>query len=119
VPLGNGTELYPNGDEVQTVEPWTPPDVWAGVSNHLANLILTDIEAGMPDGNRYSDGSNVTDRAAWRVVTKHVPDKTEKEARQIIKTWVKNGALVRIEYENPATRKPVKGLRVDDTRRPS
>ena len=26
VPLGNGNELYPNGDEVQTVEPWTPPE---------------------------------------------------------------------------------------------
>jgi hypothetical protein len=26
VPLGNATDLYPNGDDVQTVEPWTPPD---------------------------------------------------------------------------------------------
>ena len=26
VELGNGTDEYPHGDNVQTVEPWTPPD---------------------------------------------------------------------------------------------
>lgn len=28
VPLGNCTALYPNGDDVQTVERWTPPSIW-------------------------------------------------------------------------------------------
>ena len=41
VDIGNGTELYPNGDQVQTVEPWTPPDAFAGLSNLLINQILT------------------------------------------------------------------------------
>jgi hypothetical protein len=119
VPLGNATELYPHGDEVQTVEPWTPPDTWAGLSQHLLNQILSDIDVGLLDGNRYSDAPNVTDRAAWRVVAKHAPDKTEGDARQIIKSWVKHGVLVHEDYENPATRKLVKGLRVDDAKRPS
>jgi AAA domain len=119
VPLGNATDLYPNGDEVQTVEPWTPPDAWAGLSSPLLNQILTDIDAGMPDGNRYSEAPNVTDRAAWRVIVKHAPAKSEADARQVIKAWVKSGLLVRDEYENPATRKPVKGLRVDNAKRPS
>jgi len=35
VRLGNGTDDYPtNGDEVQTVERWTPPDM--GEDHHLA-----------------------------------------------------------------------------------
>jgi hypothetical protein len=29
VDLGNATADYPEGDCVQTVEPWTPPDIWA------------------------------------------------------------------------------------------
>jgi hypothetical protein len=116
---GNATDLYPHGDEVQAVEPWTPPDTWAGLSHHLLNQILTAIDAGMPDGNRYSDGSGVTDRAAWKVVLEHVPDKTEVQAREIIKTWIKNGVLVPYDYENPTTRKTVKGLRLDTTKRPS
>ena len=46
VPLGNASDLYPSGDEVQTVEIWTPPDAWADMSAHLLNRILDDIAAG-------------------------------------------------------------------------
>jgi hypothetical protein len=60
VPLGNGAGLYPSGDEVQTVEVWMPPDTWQGISAHLANLILTDINAGMPEGVRYSAVKSAT-----------------------------------------------------------
>jgi hypothetical protein len=119
VNLGNATELYPNGDEVQTVEPWTPPDVWADLSSPLLNDVLTEIDAGLPDGERYSDAAQARSRAAWRVVLKHAPDKTEKQAREIIKTWVKNGVLVASEYENPKWRKSEIGLRLDATKRPS
>ena len=119
VPLGNATDLYPNGDEVQAVEPWTPPDTWAGLSHHTLNQVLTAIDAGLPDGNRYSDARNVTDRAAWKVVLQHAPNKTETQAREIIKTWVKNGVLVAEDYENPVTRHQVRGLQLDTTKRPS
>jgi 5S rRNA maturation endonuclease (ribonuclease M5) len=119
VPLGNGTELYPHGDEVQAVEPWIPPDTWADLSKPILNDILTDIDAGLPDGERYSDAASAKSRAAWRVILKHAPDKTEKQARDIIKTWVKNGVLVAYEYDNQKTRKTELGLRVDDTKRPS
>jgi hypothetical protein len=74
VPLGNASDLYPNGDEVQTVEPWTPPDAWAGLSSQLLNQILTDIDAGLPDGNRYTDTANAKDnRLAWRVISNTRP----------------------------------------------
>jgi AAA domain/Primase C terminal 2 (PriCT-2) len=119
VPIGNGTDLYPNGDMVQTVEPWTPPDKWAGLSHHLLNQILTDIDAGLPDGNRYTDGSNAKERAAWQVVVKRAPNKSEADAKGIIKAWVKSGLLVSYEYDNPTTRKKVKGFRVDNSKRPS
>ena len=44
--LGNGTKLYPNGDEVQTVEPWQPPELWSNLSVDLLNRALTQIDAG-------------------------------------------------------------------------
>jgi hypothetical protein len=118
VTLGNGTALYPAGDMVQTVETWTPPDMWEGLTRQLLNEILTDIDAGLPDGNRYTDQRNATDRAAWRVIVKHAPHTTEANARGIIKAWVKNQLLVSDDCENPVTRKSVKGLRVDSTKRP-
>ena len=119
VRLGNATELYPNGDEVQTVEPWKPPELWADLSAPLLNVILTIIDAGLPDGNRYTDASRASDRAAWKVVVQHAPSKTEKQARDIIKTWVENGVLVSEDYTNPANRHVAKGLRVIAAKRPS
>jgi hypothetical protein len=119
VNIGNGSDIYPNGDEVQTVEPWAPPDTFAGTSSLQLNQALNDIDAGLPDGNRYTDAPNVIERAAWRVIEKHCPGKSEAACRQIIKLWVRSGLLIRRSYENPATRKPVKGFKVDNEKRPS
>jgi hypothetical protein len=117
--LGNETDMYPNGDEVQTVEPWTPPETWGDLASHTLNQILTEIDAGLTDGNRYTDASVAGDREAWKVVVKHAAHKSEHQAREIIRTWVKNGVLLSNEYINPRTRKPVKGLRLEPTKRPS
>jgi hypothetical protein len=56
VPLNNGNDLYPNGDEVQAVEPWTPPETWAGMDNGILNVILNAIDAGPGDGTRRGGG---------------------------------------------------------------
>jgi hypothetical protein len=118
VRLGNATDLYPNGDEVQTVELWQPPEIWTDLSIDLLNRILTQINTGLPDGNRFTDAPSAKERAAWKVVVEHAPNKSEIQAREIIKTWVKNGVLVVRECENPKTRKKVNGLSVDHDKRP-
>ncbi|MCU4180672.1 helicase RepA family protein [Bosea sp. BH3] len=117
VDIGNGTELYPNGDSVQTVEVWIPPELFADVSSVIINRILDELDAGLPDGNRYSNAPN-TDRPAWRVVQKHC-GKDEGPCRQMIQTWLKSELLSVEVYDNPSTRKPVKGLSVVNARRPS
>jgi hypothetical protein len=118
VKLGNATELYPHGDEVQTVEPWKPPETWADIDIALANQILTAIDAGLPDGNRYTDTRNSGARMAWKVVVVHAPHKNEMQAREIMKSWVDNGVLERRDYTNPATRKPASGFHLNVTKRP-
>ena len=84
----------------------------------LLNEILTAIDKGLEDGQRYSAAAAAKDLAAWRVVIEYAPDKTEKQAREIIKTWLKTGLLVDEEYPNPVTRKSAKGLKVIATKRP-
>ena len=118
VRLGNATEIYPNGDEVQTVELWIPPSTWAGMDNGMLNRILTEIDHGMPDGTFYSAAPNARTRAGWKVVCRLVPQKTEKQAREMIQVWISTGVLDEREYQNPVTRKPATGLYVDDTKRP-
>ena len=119
VPLDNATELYPNGDEVQTVETWTPPDAWEGLGSPLLNRILDDINAGMKKGVRYSAVNAATDRAAWKVVQEHAPDKTEAQAKRIINTWMKTGILFYENYTDPLQKRTAKGLFVMAAKRPS
>ncbi|MCA1469795.1 AAA family ATPase [Bradyrhizobium sp. IC3195] len=118
VNLANGSDLYPNGDEVQTVELWTPPETWAGMDNALLNRILTEINDGMPDKTLYSAAPNARARAAWKVICRAAPEKTEEQAREMIQTWLKTGVLIECEYYNEVARKSATGLYVDDAKRP-
>ena len=118
VRLDNANEVYPSGDEAQTLEPWSPPETWAGVDKATIGQVLDAIAAGLGGGNFYTAAGATSDRAAWQVVTRFVPGKSEKQAREIIGAWLKSGLLVRFDYESPTTRKIVKGLKVDDAKRP-
>jgi hypothetical protein len=119
VPLGNGTSDYPMGDHVQTIETWQPPDIWANLSSATLNAVLTEIDKGMPNGQRYSDSATATTRAVWPVVMKHCPGITEAQVKMIIRTWVQNKVLFPEGYADPVERKERKGLKVDDAKRPS
>lgn len=117
VPLNNGTPEYPNGDEIQTVEPWTPPDTFDGLADASLNAALTEIDAGLPNGQRYSNSGPARGRAAWPIVQKHCPNKTEAQCRQIINTWVRTGLLCNKTYDDPIERKERNGLHVNDAGR--
>lgn len=120
VQIGNGTEEYPNGDEVQTVIPWTPPETWSNLSSVSLNAALTEIDEGLPNGQRYSGASAAKpERAAWSIVQKHCHGKSELQCREMVRTWLKTGLLLTEDYEDPIERKPRKGLRVDSSKRPS
>jgi hypothetical protein len=119
VSIGNGTPDYPNGDTVQTVRPWTPPNMWNDINPAMANVILDAIDAGLPNGSRYSAApQSKADRGAWNVVFDKVPRLTEKQAKEIIKTWVRNKVLESRDYQDPKTRKPVTGAYVNPANRP-
>lgn len=120
VPLGNATVDYPAGDDVQTVERWHPPETWQNTTAAQLNAALTDIDAGLTNGQRFSGASAAKgERAAWSMVQRHAPDRTEPQCREIIRTWIKNGVLLEQDYHDPITRKPHKGLTVCQEKRPT
>jgi hypothetical protein len=118
VDIGNGNEAYPNGDEVQTVEPWAAPDMWKGLSSSVLNTILNEIAAAWEGGKPFSDSPGARARAAWHVVVKHAA-RTEAEARSIVRTWIKNGVLYHESYHDEEERKGRVGLRVQNAKRPT
>jgi hypothetical protein len=119
VPLGNATDLYPEGDDMQAIERWTPPETWAGADGEMLNAILDAVDTGLSDGRRYIDhGRASEDRAAWAVVQKYCPSKPEAQCRDMIKQWLKAGVLYRAKYHNPIRREDENGLFVDRNKRP-
>lgn len=116
--IGNGTEEYPNGDNVQACETWTPPDMWRELTPIVVNQIMDDIANGLPDGARYSKAPNAGKRAAWKVVKKHADCLNEKQCRDAIKTWLDTGMLVEVEYYSKVRRESLPGLFVNDAKRP-
>ena len=104
VPLGNGNETYPHGDNIQTVECWEPKPLFSHLTTATANAVLDRIEAGpYPDG-KYSPSARATDRAAWPVVQELCPALTEAQAKEIIKTWLGTGLLAQKAHEDPKDR---------------
>src|SRR6516164_10168285 len=118
VSLGNATALYPDGDDMQAIERWKPPETWADLSSETLNAILNEIDTEMPGGRRYSGKPQATDRAAWKVVQRHSSNKTEAQCREIIKDWIKAGVLFETKYHDPNARKDEWGLFVDRNKRP-
>lgn len=118
VNLGNATPDYPHGDQVQTVEPWAPPDAWEGASNLILNKILDAIDRGNDQGDLYSAHNAAKERFVIPVVLEFLPAKSEEQAKKIITTWIKNGTLYYDEFTN-SNRHEAKGLRVNATKRPS
>lgn len=107
-----------NGEHVPAAVPWQAPDLWDCITVAVANRILDDIDAGMEGARRYSDAPNAKDRAAWKVAVAHVPSLNEKQAREVVATWVKNRTLRVEEYEDPTDRRLRQGLFVNPANRP-
>lgn len=127
VDLRNRTSLYPSGDNVQTVVPWTPPQALDGVTDDMRQSIVREIEMGVPEGtmrkvkgkeqptkagSRYSVHHNSDWRDVCTVVHRHVPDKSDKQARQIVNSMIEGRVLIEDAYLDPNTSKEAKGLRI-------
>lgn len=111
VNLGNVSETYPNGDNVQTVERWHAPDLWKKMTNQVAIEILDIFNTGLPDGRKYAHGGNAgADRQGWRVVQNVVPELTEKQAKMVLKRWEETGMIETATYKDPVQRKDQKGI---------
>jgi hypothetical protein len=112
IPLGNSTELYPNGDNVQTIEAWEPPDVMAQISQTEMGTILAKLDEGFDDGSLYMNHHKARQtHAAWQVVIDY--SHVEKEqAREIINRWIQRGMLYEAPFFDPYDRKDKTGLKV-------
>jgi hypothetical protein len=104
VNLGNSTEAYPNGDNVQAAERWEPPAMFGGMELADLNRVLKRLGAGLDDGQRYSLANAAKGRAAWTVVQEQFPNLTPERCRAMIALWQKNAMFEVGEYDDPTRR---------------
>jgi hypothetical protein len=109
-----------NGEVVAAAEPWDPQHSCQSIPLEAANRILDEIATGLDGGKRrYTDAAAAGDRAVWRVVQRHLPGMTPKEARDVIANWKNAGVLRTGEYLDPTDRKKRSGIYVINENRPS
>jgi hypothetical protein len=97
VNIGNGTALYPNGDNVQTVEPWTPPNPLDGMTGADFNKAAAAIRRGKWRENSQAEawvGYAVAD-ALGLDASKNGRDR--HRVIGILKAWLKAGSIVVVE----------------------
>ena len=115
VELDNGDGISP-GDFVGVLKPWQPPDAFDGLTTPVIHRILNEITAGK-DGKRYSFRPQ-SNRWIGEAIIENALDKSEADAKQIVREWRKSGLLFEDEYQNDETRKTEKGVFVDEAKRP-
>lgn len=119
IALHNGTDDYPNGDNVAAIAPWTPPNVLAGASARELNVCLDAIAQGPAPDVLFTAGKR-GGSARW--VGSVLMDRlgiSEQQARPIISAWLRSGLLFEDEYKHPEYRRAARGVRVDDSKRPT
>lgn len=122
VPLNNGLPGTPwhEGDNVQAIEVWTPPETWTHTPAEL-NRALDLIAAGPGEGQLYSARRSGAGAGARWCGTPLVEalGVSEEQAARMVKTWLGNKLLEEREYMDPVQRKKRQGVFVVNSRRPS
>jgi hypothetical protein len=100
-----------------TTPPITHPDIPALFL--AATSVLRLINAGTPDGRRFSAAPQAKDRAAWRIVQTAVPSLTDKAAQDVIDSWLRTKVLETRSYRDPVDRRHYPGLFVTPLEEPA
>ena len=91
------------------------PDQWAGMTDRVVNDMLALIDQGPEDGEHWS--MRPQDKARWagHVIAGYTfkdsaNNKSDAQAKTILKEWMANGLIEEIDYRSSGQRKDRKGV---------
>lgn len=99
VALNNATAER-QGDNVQTVQRWSAPSAWDGISWADIEHVLNEIETGMEGAEFYALARQSKDRWAGTLIVARC-GKTEGQAVHILKKWKETGLVEDGQYASP------------------
>jgi hypothetical protein len=113
VDIGNPTEDYPEGDNVQTVERWYPPDAFEDLPKTKIAEIFAELRKGPSEGEFYLVNPNANDAwAGWPIAK--IGDMEKGAAKRILKAWNKSGTLIVDTYHSPRRHKDVERVTLNE-----
>ena len=111
--LGNGTGLYPEGDNVGVATAWKPPNHTDGVTGSDFDRCAAAIRAGKWRENIQS--KDWVGRPIAMTLGLNLDEKLDRaKVRALLAMWLKSGALLEEEETDAATRKKRKFIKVRD-----
>ena len=119
IQLDNG-EDGGSGDLVAVAWPWHPPKLWSSIPSSEVNRVMDIIAAGPAPGVRFSPARSGKGNDRW--VGNPVAEAlgvNPEQASLMVTAWFKSGLLTRELYKDAKQRKPIPGVYVDDSRRPT
>jgi hypothetical protein len=120
IALKNGTETYPDGDNVQCCVTWEPPAVCDAMTPEEINKFLDLVERGPEPGSRYTKTQQSASRWIGRALFRVMPGLEEKQGKGLLATWFKSGLLREDDYQDPNFKnKTIAGVFVDEDKRPT
>jgi hypothetical protein len=119
IKLHNETPDYPNGDTVTAIEPWTPPNVFDGMTDDDANAALDAIDDASKSEAPLTAKATTKNPKRWAgTVLVDMFGMEAGPAGAVIATWMKNGLLEEFTYRDKAEGKDRKAVKVVASKRP-
>jgi hypothetical protein len=115
VDIGNSTEDYPDGDNVQTVERWYPPDAFKDLPKSKIAEIFAELRKEPAEGEFYLSNPKANEEwAGWPIAK--LAGKEKGQARRILRAWIKSGTLIEDDYHSPRRRKEIRRITVNEVK---
>ena len=110
VSLGNGTDDYPEGDEIGVATTWECRPMFEGMDTNQLKAVFDDLRTIVHGPSKQATHTPW----AGQPLREH-GSRSESQASKIVKTWIENGVLQENEHLNERRQK-VKKVVLDDAK---
>jgi hypothetical protein len=111
VSLQNGTDDYPDGDEIGVATSWKARGLFEGMDYDQLSAVFAELRAVIHGPTKQAK------HTPWAALPlMQIGGRSEREATLILKTWIENGILNKGTFRQPAGRNEVSMVALDDAK---
>ena len=116
VPLNNGTDDYPEGDEIGVAIAWTAPSAFENLPLEIIATTFDRIRQGPEPGELFSPTrGGKSDRWIGDPIMA-ASGKTPEQVAKIVAIWTKEGVLIEGSYKSPKQRRDRRCITLDEAK---